>query len=126
MPHNMNNTNKAGLFGIQTLFFYEYGLSFAQIAKDSALKALSLNGTEAEWYFLMAKVLTNWQRTCGNYFECSEQEIKASEMAVKLGNKDHHKLHLVHIYQRMSKNMNKNKKAQNEIQEESLKLIMLV
>jgi len=124
MPNNMNNANKAGLFGVQTLFFYEYGLSCAQIAKDCALKALSLNGTEAEWYFLMAKVLTNWQRTCGNYFECSEQEITASEMAVKLGNKDHHKLHLIHIYHRMSKNMNKNINAKNKILEEALRLLM--
>ncbi|XP_026813262.1 uncharacterized protein LOC113553894 [Rhopalosiphum maidis] len=126
MPNNMNNINKAGLFGIQTLFFYEYGLPCAQIAKDSALKALSLNETEAEWYFLMARVLTHWQRTCGNYFECSEQEIKASEMAVKLGNKDHHKLHLIHIYYRMSKNMNKNKNAKNQILEEALKLLIEV
>ncbi|XP_060877932.1 uncharacterized protein LOC132950465 [Metopolophium dirhodum] len=126
MPNNMNNANKAGLFGIQTLFFYEYGLSCAQIAKDCALKALSLNGTEAEWYFLMAKVLTNWQRTCGNYFECSEQEITASEMAVKLGNKDHHKLHLIHIYHRMSKNMNKNINAKNKILDEALRLLIEV
>jgi len=126
MPNNMNNANKAGLFGIQSLFFYEYGLPCAQIAKDSALKALSLNENEAEWYFLMARVLTYWQRTCGNYFECSEQEIKASEMAVKIGNKDHHKLHLIHIYHRMSKNMNKNKNAKNEILEKALKLLMLV
>lgn len=124
MPNNMNNANKAGLFGIQTLFFYEYGLSCAQIAKDSALKALSLNKTEAEWYFLMAKVLTNWQRTCGNYFECSEQEITASEMAVKLGNKDHHKLHLIQIYNRMTKNMNININAKNKILEEALRLLM--
>jgi len=122
----MNNVNKAGLFGVQTLFFYEYGLSCAQIAKDSALKAISLNGTESEWYFLLAKVLTYWQRTCGNYFECSEQEIKASETAVKLGNKDHHKLHLVHIYHRMSKNINKNINVKNQILEEALKLLMLV
>ncbi|KAE9544722.1 hypothetical protein AGLY_000264 [Aphis glycines] len=126
MPNNMNNANKAGLFGIQSLFFYEYGLPCAQIAKDSALKALSLNENEAEWYFLMARVLTYWQRTCGNYFECSEQEIKASEMAVKIGNKDHHKLHLIHIYHRMSKNMNKNKNAKNEILEKALKLLIEV
>ncbi|XP_025203134.1 uncharacterized protein LOC112600180 [Melanaphis sacchari] len=126
MPNNMNNANKAGLFGVQTLFFYEYGLPCAQIAKDSALKAVSLNETEAEWYFLMARVLTHWQRTCGNYFECSEQEIKASEMAVKLGNKDHHKLHLIHIYYRMSKNMNKNKNAKNQLLEEALKLLIEV
>ncbi|KAF0762900.1 Uncharacterized protein FWK35_00020951 [Aphis craccivora] len=126
MPNNMNNANKAGLFGIQSLFFYEYGLPCAQIAKDSALKALSLNENEAEWYFLMARVLTYWQRTCGNYFECSEQEIKASEMAVKIGNKDHHKLHLIHIYHRMSKNMNNNKNAKNEILEKALKLLIEV
>lgn len=122
----MNNINKAGLYGIQTVFFYEYGLPYAHIAKDSALKAISLNDIEAEWYFLMARVLTNWQRTCGNFFECSEQEIHASEVAVNLGNKNHHKLHLAHIYHRMSRNMEKNVDVRNKILDAGLKLVTLV
>lgn len=126
MPNNMNNINKAGLFGVQTLFFYEYGLPCAHIAKDNALKAISLNNAEAEWYFLMARVLTHWQRTCGNYFECSEQEIHASEMAVQLGKKNHHKLHLIHIYHRMSKNMKQNAENKAQILETGLKLLKLV
>lgn len=124
MPTNMNNANKAGLSGVKTLFFYEYGLTCAYIAKDSALKAISLNKTEAEWHFLLAKVLTHWQRTCGNYFECSEQEIQASKMAVKYGNNDHHKLHLVHVYHRLSKNMNNNKNAKAHVLKEALNLLM--
>jgi len=117
----MNNVNKAGLYGVQTLFFYAYGISCAQIAKDSALKAISLNEFESEWYFLLARVLTYWQRTCCNYAEYSEEEFKAAEMAVKLNSKDHHKLHLIHIYNRMSRNMNK-----NHIIGDPLKILMLV
>jgi len=126
MPNNMNNVNKSGLYGIQSVYFYEYGLPYAHISKDSALKAISLNEVEAEWYFLMAKVLTNWQRTCGNYFECSEQEIQASEMAVNLANKNHHKLHLAHIYHRMSRNMRNNGTIQNQIMDSGFQLVKLV
>uniref|UniRef100_A0A2S2PXU8 Uncharacterized protein n=1 Tax=Sipha flava TaxID=143950 RepID=A0A2S2PXU8_9HEMI len=123
MPINMNNANKAGLYGVQTLFFYEYDLPYAHIAKNSALKAIELNNSEPEWHFLLARVLTYWQRTCGNYFECSEQEINASERAVKLGDKPQHKLHLIHIYHRMSKNMKKNINAKNEILDAGLQLL---
>jgi len=126
MPNNMNNVNKAGLHGIQTVFFYEYGLPYAHISKECVLKAISLNETEAEWFYLMAKVLTNWQRSCGNFFECSEQEIHAAEKAVNLGNKDHHKLHLVHIYHRMSRNMVKDVHSRNQILNTGLALVKLV
>lgn len=122
----MNNANKAALYGIQTLFFYEYDLAYAHIAKNSALKAIELNSSEPEWYFLLARVLTYWQRTCGNHFECSEQEINASERAVKLGNKPQHKLHLIHIYHRMSRNMRTNFNAKNRILEAGLTLLKLV
>lgn len=126
MPHNMNKVNKAALFGIQALFFYEYGLTFAHISKDCALKAISLNDTEAEWYFLLARVLTNWQRTCTNLFECSKEEFNAAEMAVNLGNKNHHKIHLALVYQRMRRNMSQNVEAKNKTLEVSFKLLKLV
>lgn len=103
MPNEMNQVNKAGLYGVQTVFFYEYALPCAQIAKDCALRAISLNEYEAEWHFLLARVLTHWQRSCGNFYECSKQEFDAAEKAVKLGKNDVYKLHLVHIYQRMSR-----------------------
>lgn len=126
MPNNMNNVNRSALYGIQSVYFYEYGLPYAHISKDSAFKAISLNEAEAEWHFVMAKVLTNWQRTCGNYFECSEQEIHASETAVHLAKKDHHKLHLAHIYHRMSRNMKNSVTIKNQIMELGLQLVKLV
>lgn len=126
MPTSMNNVNKAAIFGVQSLFFYEYGLPCVHISKDAANKAISLNKKEAEWHYLMARVFTYWQRTCGNYFECSEQEIKSAEMAVHLSNKDHHKLHLVHIYHRMSKSLKKNDKLKIRILDTGLILIKLV
>lgn len=126
MPAYMNNVNKAAIFGVQSLFFYEYGLSCAHISKDAAHKAISLNAKEAEWHYLMARVLTYWQRTCGNYFECSEQELISAKMAVDLSNKDHHKLHLVHIYHRMSKSLKKNEELKSKILDKGLKLIKLV
>lgn len=126
MPYKMNNVNKAGLFGIKSLFFYEYGLPCAHLSKESALEAISLNETEAEWRYLMARVLTHWQRSCGNYYECSQKEIYECEMAVKLGDKDHHKLHLVQIYYRMSRNIKRNEETVEQIRKESCKLLKLV
>lgn len=122
----MNNVNKAGLCGVQSFFFYEYGLPCAHIAKDSALKAISLNVTEPEWYFLLARVLTHWQRVCGNYSEYSEQETEASEMAVKLGNKDHHKLHLVHIYIKISKNSRTSPSSKNHYADKAFQILKFV
>lgn len=104
MPNKMNQVNKAGLYGVQTLFFYYNDLPYAQTARDCALKAISLNEHEAEWHYLLSAVLTHWHRTCCNLYECSKEEIDAAETAVKLGINDVHKLHLVHIYIRMSKN----------------------
>jgi len=123
MPNQMNRCNKAGLYGAQTIFFYEYGLPYASIARDSGLKAISLNENEAEWHYLLARVLTYWQRTCGNYFECSEQEIQAAETAVRLGQKDNYKLHLAYIYHRLSKHHRSNTITKNTILDSGLKLI---
>lgn len=123
MPNDMNHVNKAGLYGVQILFFYEYGLPCAHIMKDSAFKALSLNKDEAEWHFLMSRVLTNWQRTFGNFFECSKEEINAAETAVNMSGKDHYKLHLVQIYYRMSRNMRRNIEVKNELLDTGLKII---
>ncbi|VVC25425.1 Tetratricopeptide-like helical domain [Cinara cedri] len=123
MLNNMNIVNKSGLFGVQTFFFYEYGLPCAHITKDCALKAISINEAEPEWYYLLARVLTHWQRVCGSSNECSEQEFEAAKMAVKLGNKDHHKLHLIHIYVRMSKNVRTNNNDKANYIKEGLKLL---
>lgn len=128
MPNEMNQINRAGLYGIQTLFFYEYDLPYAQTAKDCALKAIALNENEAEWHYLLAKVLTHWQRICGNLYECSKQEISAAEKAVELCNNDDYKLHLVHIYQRMSRNsyVFKNADMRDNILSAGFKLLKLV
>lgn len=126
MSNEMDSVNRAGLFGIQSLFFYEYDLPCAHLSKNSAHQAITLNEMEAEWHYQMARVLTHWQRACGNYFECSQQEIYESEMAVKLGDKDHHKLHLVQVYSRMMKNFKKNQEAKAQIMNEACKLLTLV
>jgi len=125
MPNEMNQVNKAGLYGVQTVFFYEYALPCAQIAKDCALKAISLNKYEAEWHYLLARVLTHWQRSIGNFYECSKQEFDAAEKAVKLGKNDVYKLHLVHIYQRMSKNscVTTQVEMKNKILDQGLQLL---
>lgn len=119
----MNKVNKAAIYGVQSLFFYEYDLPCAQIAKESAINAISLNENEAEWYYLLAKTITHWQRTCGNYFEVSEQEIQAAEMAVKLGKNDIYKLHLVHVYNRMIKHIRTNEETKNAIFTRGLELL---
>lgn len=100
----MDNVNKAALFGVQSIFFYEYGLPCIQISGDCALKAISLNDYEPEWHYLMSKVLTFYSRNIGSN-QYSLDEVGEAKTAVRLGNKPHHKLHLVHVYQRMSKNI---------------------
>lgn len=107
MPINMNNVNRAGLFGIQALFlYYEFGFLCVNKSKDNLLKAISLNGAEAEWYYLIAKILhdTSMNRSMHyNYIQCVKEEFEMSIRAVEIGNKVHHKLHLVDSYGRMSK-----------------------
>lgn len=128
MPNQMDQINRAGLYGIQSLFFYEYDIPYAQTAKDCALKAITLNENEAEWHYLLARVLTYWQRVCGNLNECCKQEISAAEKAVELSNNDNYKLHLVHIYQRMSRNpyICNNIDMKNKILNTGFKLLKLV
>lgn len=122
----MNKVNKAAIFGMQALFFYEYGLTFATVSKDCALKAISLNRSEAEWYFLLGRILTNWQRTCNNLSECTEEEFDAAKIAVELGNKNHHKIHLALVYQRSSRSMRSNIEAKNKTLNAAFKLLKLV
>jgi len=128
MPNKMNQVNKAGLYGIQTLFFYYGALPYVQIAKDCALKAISLNEHEAEWHYLLSAVLTHWHISSCNLYECSKLEIDAAEKAVKLGINDVHKLHLVHIYQRMSRNscVVTHAEMKNRILDTGLQLLKLV
>lgn len=103
MPNNMNNVNKAGLFGIQALFFYEYDTLCCQISKNSATKAISINENEPEWFFLLARILRNWTKPKSHY-GCGEEEFQASKSAFDIGNKIQHKAHLSSVYLRMYKN----------------------
>ncbi|XP_050435571.1 uncharacterized protein LOC126842576 [Adelges cooleyi] len=121
--NDMDNVNKAALFGVQSVFFYEYGLPYVQISSDCALKAISLNESEAEWHYLMARVLTNYYRQRANQVFCSKREIEESEIAVHLGKKPHHKLHLVLVYQRMCRTVHVNPEARKAISKETFKLL---
>lgn len=128
MPNNMNQVNKAGLYGVQTVFFYNYNLTCIQIAKDCALKAISLNENEAEWHYLLSRLLTYWHRSSLILYKCTEEEIDAAEKAVKLGKNDNYKLHLVYVYLTMSRNdsVTTNSKIKNQILDAGLQLLKLV
>lgn len=127
MPNEMNLVNKAGLYGVQAAFLYEYDLTYAQMAKVCALKAISLNEYEAEWHYLLSKVITHWKSLCGNFNEYSKQEIEAAKEAVKLGKNDVYKLHLVHVYQRLARNpCMAHAESKNRIFDEGLQLLKLV
>lgn len=108
MPINMNNINKAGLFGIQALFlYYGYGFLGVNKSKDNLLKAVSLNGAEAEWYFLIAKIShdasMNTPMHYNHYIQYTKEEFEMATRAVEIGQKVQHKVHLVNSYYRMSK-----------------------
>lgn len=125
MPINMNNINKAGLFGIQALFlYYQYNFLCVNQSKENLLKAISLNDTEAEWYFLIAKVLHDASMNNNiNYLQCSKQEFEMSKRAVEIGNKVQHKLHLVNSYYRMSKIRTIDENTRNQYSNARIKLI---
>lgn len=118
----MNNANKAGLFGIQALFFYEYDNLCSQLSKDCILKAISLNEAEPEWYYLLARILRNWAKTRGGWTSC-EEEFQASKTAVEIGNKIQHKLHLFGVSLRMHKNNKIDEVSKNRYLDSGLKIL---
>lgn len=70
---SMSNIEKAGLLGLKVSIFNEYGPDSSAFVVDDIREAVSLNPEEAEWHFLLGKVLRRL-RKLGTFFEIPEKE----------------------------------------------------
>ncbi|KAL1456045.1 hypothetical protein WDU94_000799, partial [Cyamophila willieti] len=80
----MNNVEKAGLLGIKTSVFNEFGAENSVHVVDVIREAAQLNPDEPEWQFMLGKTLRRTRKLMAFFEVPQKEELIAFENACKL------------------------------------------
>ncbi|KAF6204261.1 hypothetical protein GE061_002601 [Apolygus lucorum] len=100
--NKMSSTEQAAVYGIKSNVLTEYGVGGTREAFVWARKALELDKSEPEWYFLLGKLHTRQRNYC-LIREPSAEENEALEKAYQLCRKAHTAVYLAASYSNRSK-----------------------
>uniref|UniRef100_A0A0A9YUM6 Uncharacterized protein n=1 Tax=Lygus hesperus TaxID=30085 RepID=A0A0A9YUM6_LYGHE len=100
--NEMSSTEQAAVYGIKSNVFTEYGVGGTREAFVWARKALELDDSEPEWYFLLGKLHFRQRNFC-LIREPSAEENECLEKAYQLCKKAHTAIYLATSYSNRAK-----------------------